>query len=320
MRIAPMLPLLVLALTPLAARADSADPAAADALFREGRRAADAGNYAVACPKFEESYRLDPAPGTLLNLGDCEENRGQLARAAQHFRQLYDQLPAADDRRPIADARARALELRAPKLRIVLVTSVSSSVTRDDVTVARSSLGVTLPVDPGRHAIVVTSAGRAAKRYEVSLSEGEFMEISVSAGEPLTDTKPLSAVTGAPLPAATEVATQAPAPARDGSVQRTAAYVVGGVGIATFVTGTILGVVALSHLTSANAACTGNICSSQDAVSQFHGAQSFAIAADVTLGVGLAFIGTAIFLALIAPHGSSAPVAGSMPMWMGGRF
>src|SRR5450631_560862 len=111
---ARLLPSLLLILAPVMARADGADPAAADVLFREGRRDADAGNYALACPKFEESFRLDPAPGTLLNLADCEENRGQLTRAWQHFQQLTDELPATDERRPIAIARARALETRAP--------------------------------------------------------------------------------------------------------------------------------------------------------------------------------------------------------------
>ncbi|HEX7604803.1 MAG TPA: hypothetical protein VF316_24460 [Polyangiaceae bacterium] len=319
MRIAILASALLFTLVPAVAHAEDPDSSPADALFREGRQAAEAGNYAVACPKFEESYRLDPAAGTLLNLGDCEENRGQLARAWKHFRQLYDRLPATDDRRPIADARARAVEARAPKLRIVLTATSPASVTRDDVVVGRGSLGTSVPVEPGRHVVVVTSIGRREKRYEVSVNDGEDKELTVSSGEPLADAAPAPvAVVTLPAPSAVAAPLATQPPRRDGSGQRTAAYVVGGVGLATFVTGTIFGVVALSRLSSANAACTGNVCASQDALSQFHGAQSFAIVSDVTIGIGIALIGTAVFLALTAPHGNAA--SASIPLWMGGRF
>jgi len=314
MRVAILCSAALLAFAPATARADGADVATADTLFREGRLAAEAGDYALACPKFEESYRLDPAAGTLLNLGDCEENRGQLGRAWKHFRQLYDRLPATDDRKPIADARARAVELRAPKLRVVLSAAIPANVTRDDVVLSRAALGTSQPVDSGRHVIVVTAIGRREKRYEIVVADGEDKEISVSSGDPLEETKPPVVVTVLPLPLPLGTP-----PPKDGNVQRTAAFVVGGVGIATFVTGSIFGVVALSRLSSANAGCTGNVCANQDAVNQFHGAQSFAIASDVTLGIGLALIGTAVFLALTAPHGS-ATSAHAMPIWMGGRF
>ncbi len=52
------------------ASANQRDPAAAEALFRSGRVAIEKGDYASACPKFEESSRLDPAVGTTCNLPD----------------------------------------------------------------------------------------------------------------------------------------------------------------------------------------------------------------------------------------------------------
>ena len=60
-----------------AARADERASVDAEMLFREGRHAADMGNFALACEKFEASHKVQPAPGTLLNLADCEESRGQ---------------------------------------------------------------------------------------------------------------------------------------------------------------------------------------------------------------------------------------------------
>ena len=49
-------------------------------------------------------------------------------------------------------------------------------------------------------------------------------------------------------------------------------------------------------------ACTGNVCANHDAVDQFNRSHAFAMAADVTLGVGLALIGTAIIVVLTAPR------------------
>src|SRR5690242_9683425 len=70
------------------ARADPArDREVADALFWEGRAAADAGDFATACEKFAQSLRLDAAAGTLFNLAHCEERVGRFASALGHYRE-----------------------------------------------------------------------------------------------------------------------------------------------------------------------------------------------------------------------------------------
>src|SRR5262245_45677325 len=101
-----------------AAQSERSDAAAAEALFREGRAAADAGNHEKACKKFAESNRLDPAPGTVFNLADCEEKLGHVATAWTLFREVTQKLPSSDERHRIAMARATALEPRLPKLSI----------------------------------------------------------------------------------------------------------------------------------------------------------------------------------------------------------
>ncbi|MFO0567610.1 MAG: hypothetical protein U0263_18270 [Polyangiaceae bacterium] len=60
--------------------AQGRDATAAEALFNAGRDAVKAGDYPTACAKFRESNRLDPAPGTVLNLADCEEHLGHVDR------------------------------------------------------------------------------------------------------------------------------------------------------------------------------------------------------------------------------------------------
>jgi hypothetical protein len=61
---------------------------AAETLFIEARQLFAQGDFAKACPKFEESNRLDPAIGTLLNLAACEEKAGQRPQACAHYAEV----------------------------------------------------------------------------------------------------------------------------------------------------------------------------------------------------------------------------------------
>ena len=63
------------------AQTSAADKATAQALYDEGKRLMDAGQYAQACPKFAESARLDPSSGVELALGLCYEGQGKIASA-----------------------------------------------------------------------------------------------------------------------------------------------------------------------------------------------------------------------------------------------
>ena len=66
-----------------AARAEDETPARA--LFKQGRALANEGKYAEACPKFEESLRLEVGVGTQFNLADCWEHVGKTASAQKLF-------------------------------------------------------------------------------------------------------------------------------------------------------------------------------------------------------------------------------------------
>ena len=63
--------------TTAGARADDANASSADRLFNEANGLVQTGHYAEACPKFEQSQKLDPAIGTQFNLADCFEHVGR---------------------------------------------------------------------------------------------------------------------------------------------------------------------------------------------------------------------------------------------------
>src|SRR5215212_4797523 len=102
-------------------RAEGApNAAAARALFGEGRKLAAQGKYREACPKFEESLRLDPGMGTQFNLADCLEHTGRTATAWAQFLDVAAAARAAaqSERERVARERAAALEPKLSRLTI----------------------------------------------------------------------------------------------------------------------------------------------------------------------------------------------------------
>lgn len=141
-----------------------ADTAAAQALFDAAKQLMAQGKYADACPKLEESQRLDPGIGTQFNLAACYEQLGRTASAWSMFLEVAGASKAAGqlEREKVARQRALALE---PKLIRLTITAPADApadlqVKRDGVAVGRAQWGTPVPVDPGKHTIEATAAGR----------------------------------------------------------------------------------------------------------------------------------------------------------------
>jgi len=209
------------------------DAGGADVLFREGRKAMHVGNYAVACPKFQESYRLDPAPGTLLNLGDCEEKQGHLVAAWQYFRDAEQGL-GRDERSAMAKQRWEALESKLAFVTFKLPAGATSEVrvVRDDVELTAASFGVALPLDPGTHVVHVRAPGTAESNVEITLKGGERREVVLELGAS-------TASKASPIPSATPAVSTTPDPrAASATVLPYVAYGVAAAGLVTLGIGT----------------------------------------------------------------------------------
>src|SRR5665213_3883020 len=135
------------------AQAQAGDKAAADALFVQGRDLLDRGSLAEACPKLEESLRLDRAIGTMLFLAECYQRSGKTASAWAQFREAQDQaVKEGDPRQKVAQEHADRL---APILSTIVIhvakPTPSMTVDRDGEEVGAPAWGTETPVDPGQH-------------------------------------------------------------------------------------------------------------------------------------------------------------------------
>jgi hypothetical protein len=79
-------------------------------LFRQGRVAVEAGDCLAAIPLFEESQRIEPAVGTLLNLALCEERLGHLALARATLADALSIAAPGDHRRSLISERLAKLD------------------------------------------------------------------------------------------------------------------------------------------------------------------------------------------------------------------
>jgi serine/threonine-protein kinase len=151
-----------------------ADTAAAQALFDAARQLMAQGRHAEACPKLEESQRLDPGIGTQFNLAACYEHIGRTASAWSMFLEVAGAAKAAGqpEREKVARQRAAALEAKLTRLTITAPPDAPEDlqVKRDGAPVGRAQWGIPVPVDPGKHTVEAVARGRRPFARTVELT------------------------------------------------------------------------------------------------------------------------------------------------------
>ena len=174
---------------PAAPTADPQSIATAQALYDQATAEMDAGNHASACPKLEEVTRLIPdALGAKLTLAACFEGAGRLASAWSQ----YVLMEALATRAGQTDRAQRAAEKAAalrPRLSLMTVTVPPSvrgipglTITRDGLALGEGQWGVAVPVDAGRHEVVVSAPGHSPWRGLVDVkADGEQVALEVQA-------------------------------------------------------------------------------------------------------------------------------------------
>lgn len=163
--------------------------ATAEDLYQQGMALLRQGKWSEAAAKLEESNRVDPAPGTTVNLADCYEHMGRLASAWTLFvdaATVFGRRNPPDPRGEKAKARAEALYPRLARLTLSVSESVRALpgviVKRDGVEVGAAQFGTGIAVDPGPHTVEVNAPGKKAWRKEVKV-EGDAASVTVTVGQ-----------------------------------------------------------------------------------------------------------------------------------------
>ncbi len=293
-------------LSSTAALAQPKDPVTAEALFKAGRSAADLGEHAEACEKFQESHRLDPALGTLLNIGICEEGLGNLAGAWQHYQEVIHGLDARDGRLPVAQARAAALDPRLPRLVIRRAPNAPEAmrVRREGIELTEASFDVALPINPGRHSLVVTATGYDEQRFWVQLDEGQTRELVVHTGPktaPPRSPPPATKEQRAALVPRARPVMRPPMPPDESSVARPTGFAILGVGAASLGVGAVAGALVLDRKNTVDAECEVELCTSRGLRAADDG-RRFTRLSTATFAIGIAGVGAGLYLVLKRPR------------------
>lgn len=166
----------------------------ADELFEEGRKLLQAGdqNAAAACAKFNEAIQLDPeAPGTMLNLGLCNELLQKYKTALYWFRKA--QARAAETNLPEYEAAAKehTITLKRDKVATIKIAFTSpppegTRVKIDDEEIAPSDY-LAAEVDPGDHTLIAGAPGKKIVTQTFSIAPesrgGETLMIELVEGD-----------------------------------------------------------------------------------------------------------------------------------------
>jgi hypothetical protein len=200
--------------------------AAAEALFQEGRALLMAGKVEEACPKLEESQRLDPATGTLLALALCHEQQGKLASAWATFADIEarSRLDGRADRERTAREHGAALRPRLSTLTLAVTADARDTqalvISVDGVAIGRPAWNAALPIDGGAHVVEAAVPGRSPWKASVSIqSERDHVRLLV-----LVPPAPID-------PGVPQVAAVGTTPARAISARRVAGLAAVGAGI-----------------------------------------------------------------------------------------
>ncbi len=293
-----------------ATSAFAADTAAAQTLFSDARKLMVAGNYTDACPKLDESEKLDPGMGTLYNLGDCYEHIGKTASAWAAFDEVADEARDAGEVSRAQDARTRANALLPGLAHLTIDASsiralAGVKITRDGAEIGAPEWGNAIPVDPGEHIVTATAPGKKdwSAKVNVTRHQGAVLEIPV-----LVD-----ATVSAPPPPMYFGPRRNAEEHSDGSAQRTVGVALAGVGVLAAGAGLVVGLMSRGEESAANKnGCNEdtNVCTSQHAIDERSNAVVEGNVSSVLAITGAIVATSGIVLWATAPHASKTTAKG----------
>lgn len=311
------------------------DKTTATQLFKEGRALLEEGRIPLACAKLQESQRLDPGGGTLLNLALCHERAGRTATAWVEFTEALGIAKKDDRPQRIEFARTHITQLEPDLSRMAIDVPGAADVPdleikRDGSVVARAAWGSAVPVDPGDHVIEATAPDRANWKQSIVVGpKADVKTIVIPVLEPASSFQvavtPSGSVPASAAPRSDEAnhddavpsdrrawPDQRGSPDRPPPASSPLSTIIGGValglGVAAAGVGTYLGLHALALRNDANRNCPNDACNVAGS-SQTSDAIRYANFSTGTFAAAIAALGVGTVLLITHPGSHSAPSA-----------
>jgi hypothetical protein len=272
---------------------------AADEAFKQGRQLYKANKFVEACEQFEKSQQLDPANGTLFNIGQCSERIGKLATAVASYRAVVANDTNVERKASAAD-RLKALTPRVPKLLVKIGSPPPGLVVElEGKTGARAiEANQAVEVDFGDYTVVARARGYS-----------EFMSRVKVSQERKTTTVDATLKPGASNTETVGVVVKPDKPDRPDKPARSNRKLYGMVGMGTggavLAGGVVFGVLARSKWSEAKDVCGGTTCTSQADVDRANElgdqARSKATLSTILVLGGAAIAGVGAYLYINAP-------------------
>jgi hypothetical protein len=230
----------------------------------------DAGRTEKACPKFAESFNLEPATGTLLGLAICLEQQGKLASAWAKYTEVQGRAARDEDAEREAFAKDKVDEIQ-PRLSTLTITisetvatTAGLQILRDGVSVGRGVWGLPAPVDGGEHVVEVSAPGKRPVRQVLDIApEGAAASVTIETLE--DEAVPAAAATTESAPLGADAGPAERPWYGEMSTTRWAGVGAAGVGVVSLGIGGYFLSTALDADARARSECDGDVCNAAGA-------------------------------------------------------
>lgn len=313
----------------------------ADASYDEGLKAFKAGDFATACEKLSESYRIEASPGVLYAIAECEAKRGRIATALVHYRNYLrasesfsvEQQKKHQTRIAWALEQTKNLGKEVPSVKLILPSPLpqTARVLQDGVELAAGAPEGLLHVDPGMHVFVLKISGGADLVRTVSLRLGESLLIHFelesdpsspssaakavpvrSPDQPADQTQGVKPIVPAKIsdtqqPLVSKPLPPTPSKEHPSHSQYTVPLAVGAAGLGALSVGAIFGGLVFRNASIVHANCGADLGCNQQGFEAAEEAQVFGKVSEVALSAGAVLLAASVvtFFASRAGHPSS---------------
>jgi len=287
-------------------RSAAAQASSAGALFDQGVAYMEEKRFDRACPAIEVSYWLDARPGTLFTLAECEAERGRLAMAVARYDEYLevfdtltlDQKAKQRDREKRARAQKAVLGPQVPELTLKLPPDAppGTVVRQDGVELPKAAVGIALQIDPGKYLVTTQAPGGPVTELRLVIGKGERREIMLHVqgapqAPPVLVPKP---------PDHPAIAPHTPPLPDHASPQRVAAFIAGGLGLASLIVGGVTGALAMEQKGMILANCAGTLCNATGKAAADR-VRALGLASTLGFAAGIAGVGAGAVLFVTEP-------------------